>query len=135
MIKQLILAFLFCGFCLNQACLNHNGESVSWLLVLNTPGNVSKGHLYYDSTFTTTGFVFKKQRSDSPGNPIYNTLQTLNNEHVKLMAWNDQLPSGSSSLNKKKTITAHSKSVIAFDSESGIGVVIDHSMPKFPSID
>jgi len=124
MMRKLILAFLLCGFCLSQACINHKGQSVSWLLVINTPGSVSKGYLYFDSTFTTDKFLYYADKSDSAGNPLYNTLSTFNNKNIKLLAWNDQAPNGSASSTK-----AHSKSVIAFDSATNNGVVIVHSMP------
>jgi deoxyribonuclease-2 len=98
-------------------------------LLINTPGAVSKGYLYFDSTFTTDKFVYYAEKSDSIGNPLYNTLSSLNHKNVKLMAWNDQAPNGSASSTK-----AHAKSIIGFDSATSNGVVIDHSMPQFPAV-
>ena len=48
-----------------------------------------------------------------------------NLDHV---AWNDQHPNGS-----KSGVKAHAKTVVIFDQTSGNGIVIDHSMPKYPS--
>ena len=33
-----------------EGCLNHKKEEVDWFLILRTPGSISKGYLYYDST-------------------------------------------------------------------------------------
>ena len=50
-------------------------------------------------------------------------METL--DHV---AWNDQNPNGS-----KSSVKAHGKTVLMFDRETMEGVVIDHSMPKYPA--
>jgi hypothetical protein len=46
------------------------------------------------------------------------------------MAWNDQNPNGSTS-----SVKAHSKSLLAFDNVTKAGMMIVHSMPKFPSFE
>jgi hypothetical protein len=127
--KIILVLLLLYGLCVSQSCLNHQGQSVSWLLVINAPKSISSGYLYFDSTFTSDKFVLYKQGSDSAGNPIYNTLSSFNNRNVKWLAWNDQPPNGSSTSSK-----AHSKSVIAFDYISYDGVIIAHSLPSFPQI-
>jgi len=122
---KIILVLLLFGICLSQTCRNHQGQSVSWLLVINAPKSVSPGYLYFDSTFTSDKFMFYKQASDSAGNPIYNTLSSFNAQNVKWLAWNDQPPNGGSSSSTK----AHSKSIVAYDYVSYDGVIVVHSLP------
>lgn len=129
MLKKLLLGLILAGFCYNQTCLNQNGQAVSWFLQLHNPGSVSLGYFYYDSTFTNDQFLYSSQEPDSTGTALTRTITQLNNLGVKLLAWNDQTPSGSASSTK-----AHSKSLIGYDETTKQGVVIVHSMPEYPDI-
>lgn len=47
---------------------------------------------------------------------------------LQSVAWNDETPAG-----KTSSYKAHSKTVLAYNSESFEGFMIDHSIPKFPA--
>lgn len=47
--------------------------------------------------------------------------------NLETLAWNDEHPNGKSSSYK-----AHSKGVLAFNSDSQQGFFFDHSIPKYP---
>ena len=49
-------------------------------------------------------------------------------ENLDHIAWNDQNPNGSHS-----GVKAHSKTVLIFDKNTKKGIVVDHSMPKYPA--
>ena len=48
--------------------------------------------------------------------------------NLDYIAWNDQNPNGS-----KSGVRAHSKNLLIFDKETKNGIVIAHSMPRYPS--
>ena len=112
-----------------QYCLNHEGQAVDWLLLLHAPGSVSNGYLYFDSLSTQSRFTKFSQRPDSSGHPINRTLSQINTlTNLDWVAWNDQNPNGSTT-----SVKAHSKNVLVFDKTTKDGIVIVHSMPKYPA--
>lgn len=125
----IILTFLIV-LTFQQHCLNHNGDAVDWLVLLHTPKTVSSGYLYFDSLTQTSQFKKFSERPDSLDHPINRTLGQLNGQpHIKYIAWNDQNPNGSTT-----SVRAHSKNVLMFDERTKKGIVIVHSMPKYPPI-
>ena len=113
----------------SQYCLNHQGQAVDWMILLHAPATVSDGYLYFDSLTTQSRFSKFAQKPDSSGNPINRTLSQINNlNNLDWVAWNDQNPNGSTT-----SVKAHSKNLLVFDKTTKDGIVIIHSMPKFPS--
>jgi hypothetical protein len=121
-----ILLLVALGSC--QKCLNHAGKEVNWFVILITPGSVAESYHYYDSD-SRDSFTYHLGEPDQLRHPIYNTFNYLSNSTYEIIAWNDQLPNGSTSSAK-----AHSKTVIGYDLAAQTGIVIDHSMPLYPAI-
>lgn len=55
---RLLLVFVLAAVALAQSCRSPTNESVDWFLLLNAPGSLSEGYLYFDSQ--STGNVFAK---------------------------------------------------------------------------
>jgi hypothetical protein len=96
--------------------------------MLIVPNSLSKGYLYYDNTYKNASFSRNLNEPDTVASSSYQTFAQINDLAMEYIAWNDQLPNGSSSTTK-----AHSKTVAAFDSATNQGFVIVHSMPEYPS--
>jgi hypothetical protein len=114
----------------SQKCLNRDGKPVDWYLQLHLPASVDSGYLYFDSLSTQPQFEKVSSSPDSQGQPLFNTLSQISSlPNTDYIAWNDQNPNGSTS-----SVKAHSKSVLLFEKETNNGIVIVHSMPKYPAI-
>lgn len=125
---MLTVLLLLSTLALSQKCLNHAGKEVNWLVILKTPGATSPSYHYYDSD-TTDSFTYYASSPDQPNHPVYNTFNSLSNSEHGIIAWNDQLPNGSTSSTK-----AHSKTVIGYNITANSGIVAVHSMPLYPTI-
>lgn len=66
--------------------------------------------------------------ADSPDSAFFRTLDQINKLKLQYMAWNDQLPNGTTSSAK-----AHSKGVLALNQNSDTGFYFGHSIPLFPN--
>lgn len=129
MLKIIAFLGLIIIFANSQHCLNHEGNAVDWMVLLNAPGTVSEGYLYFDSLSTQSRFKKFSQRPDATGHPINRTLSQINEmTNLDWVAWNDQNPNGSTT-----SVKAHSKNVLVFDKTTKDGIVIVHSMPKYPA--
>ncbi len=107
------LALLLLGLIVlanSQPCLDINGNPVNWWVKLIYPGSVPGGFAYLDSSFAAPSFVNYQQEADSPGSPMYNTLNQINTMGLQTSAWNDEMPNGTTSSTK-----AHSKGVLAYN--------------------
>lgn len=128
-LKTLLSAiFLLSALALSQKCLNHAGKEVNWFVILRTPGVKNPSYHYYDNN-TRDSFAFYTSSPDQPNHPIYNTFTSLSKSDNQIIAWNDQIPNGSSSHTK-----AHSKTVIGYSLASNTGIVVVHSFPNYPTI-
>ncbi len=88
---------------------------------------MSKGYLYFDGD--STNFTVFEASPDVEGQPLFNTLNSISNADYEIIAWNDQLPNGSTSSSR-----AHSKTLVAYNEAENTGLLIDHSMPTYPDI-
>ena len=127
-----ITPLLLCLGCLlpialAQSCRNHLNQSVDWFVTLHMPNLTAPGYLYYDPSLST--FAIYGVGPDSPGHPLATTFSALNRPDHEVIAWNDQKPNGSQS-----SSLAHSKTLAVYNTISGEGVFIVHSMPKYPDI-
>jgi hypothetical protein len=95
--------------------------------MLIVPNSLSTGYLYYDNTYINSSFSRNLNEPDTVATSSYKTFVQINDLKMEFIAWNDQLPNGTSSTTK-----AHSKTVGAFDTVSDKGFVIVHSMPEYP---
>lgn len=127
-IKLLIITFTLLQILVSaQYCLNHEREAVGWFVILIPPQTVSKGYLYFDDD--STNFTIFEASPDVDGHPLFNTLNSISDSEYEIIAWNDQLPNGSTSSSR-----AHSKTVVAYNEAMGTGLFIDHSMPTYPDV-
>jgi len=99
------------------------------MVLLLAPATVSNGYLYFDSLNTQSRFRKFSQNPDSHGHPINQTLSQINTlANLEWVAWNDQNPNGSTT-----SVKAHSKTVLVLDKSTKNGIILAHSMPKFPA--
>lgn len=112
------------------SCLNNEGNPVDWWVVLKVPGDINKtGHGYYDSKMTTGRMLVYSNPADHQLTALWRTIDQINNAKMQLLAWNDEWPNGTVS-----SSAAHSKTLIAVLQSESHGIIIDHSIPKYPAI-
>lgn len=87
-LKLLLLACLI-ALSSSQPCLDINGNPVNWWVKLLFPGTVPGGYAYFDSSYSAPSFTIFQQEPDSPGTPMYNTLNQINTMNLQTSAWND----------------------------------------------
>lgn len=130
-IIALFITALLIASASSQQCLNAQGQTVDWWVILIYPGSVSTGYAYFDSTFTSSSFEMTIVEPDVAGTPLYNTLQQINILKMQAIAWNDEHPTTNDG--KNSTSKAHSKAVSAYDAGSNLGFLFDHSIPQYPA--
>lgn len=89
MTKITLVAIFLLVLANSQPCLDINGNPVNWWVKLIYPGTVPGGFSYFDSTYAAPSFVSYQQAADSPGTPLYNTLNQINTMGLQTSAWND----------------------------------------------
>lgn len=126
---KLFLLFAITIQVLSQNCIDNDGNSVSWWVMINTPKTTpTVEYLYFDSSFVDSSFsLFSTQPSDS-STALSRTLSQINTLSLHNVAWNDDKPNGPTS-----SSAAHSKTVIAHDPSKNKGFILDHSLPQYPS--
>lgn len=127
-LSTLLLITIFTQI-LSQKCIDNNGNNVSWWLMINTPKKTpSIQYLYFDSSFTTPNFSLYTDDPSSTNTALARTLTQINTLSLQTIAWNDDKPNGATS-----STSAHSKMVIAQNSDSSLGFILDHSLPEYPA--
>lgn len=124
---KLVLVLLLLTFTgSSQGCLNADGKEVSWWVILKAANGKKFG--YYDSTMKTGKFAYNPANVDEGDTALTHTLEEINNHEglLEYVAWNDQPPTMSGGAG------AHSKALIAFNSETKKGFLLDHSCPRYP---
>jgi len=124
----ILLLVALLAFANTQSCLDPNGNPVDWWVKLLYPGSVPGGFGYIDSTYTAPSFVLYPNEPDTPGTPLFRTLQQINDQNLQTAAWNDEMPNGTTSSTK-----AHSKGVLAFNNLTSQGFFLCHSIPQYPA--
>lgn len=87
--SSILLVLCFLALSNAQPCLDMNGNPVNWWVKLLFPGSVPGGYAYLDSTYSSPTFTLFQQEPDSPGTPLYNTLDQINSMGLQTSAWND----------------------------------------------
>ena len=87
--QSIILLLCLLAFANSQTCLDVNGNPVNWWAKLIFPGSVPGGYAYIDSSYSAPSFVVNQPEADSPGTPLYNTLNQINTMGLQTSAWND----------------------------------------------
>lgn len=123
----LFILFSLLFLSLGQQCRNRNNWRVDWWIILQFPDSVSTGYAYFDSRSAAPTLMTFAEEPDADGAPLSRTLDQIANLSMYTIAWNDQLPNGSSS-----TVRAHSKSIGAYDPKNEAGFFIVHSVPQYP---
>lgn len=133
MLGKITVLLLLVLTCNSQECINHKGEAVDWFVILTTPRSVAnirgnQGYHYFDSN-TVKGFKYYFGTPDAAHHPIYNTLKKLSHPNYEVIAWSDSPPNQTTN-----GVRAHSKTVVGYNLENQTGIVLVHSVPKFPYI-
>ena len=127
--KVLLLAFLLV-LTHTQQCYNANGVAVQWWVILKVPPKIgSYAYAYFDSNQQTNSFIIYDGPVDSGQTALTRTLESINLNNLSRIAWNDQIPNGTTS-----STSAHSKGTLAFDVDTQRGFLLSHSIPKYPNI-
>jgi hypothetical protein len=87
--QSIILLICLLGLANAQTCLDSNGNPVNWWAKLIFPGSLPGGYAYIDSSYSAPSFVINQPEADSPGSPLYNTLNQINIMGLQTSAWND----------------------------------------------
>jgi hypothetical protein len=111
-----------------RGCVGLGGREVAWWIQLIYPKKMGSGFGYFDSTFAAPSFVLSSDPADSEAAPLNLTLTQINTHGLQTIAWSDEMPNGTTSSTK-----AHSKAVLAFNTNYTEGFLLGHSIPLYPA--
>jgi deoxyribonuclease-2 len=108
------------------SCINSKGENVDWYIILSFPKTSNNGkatYAYFDNKSNDITYLPYQKTTYPP----LRLIKYFNNKRRKTsyIIWND----GASG---NTTTKAHSKGALLYNNTSG--VLLSHSMPKFPII-
>ncbi len=92
------------------------------------PDTVGTGYAYFDSRSAAPTLAVYTEEPDADGTPLSRTLEQIASLSMYSIAWNDQLPNGSTS-----SVKAHAKAIGAYDPKAESGFYIVHSVPEYPA--
>jgi len=112
-------------FLYGMQCQNEFGLNVDWFIAIRIQGS-GREYAILDS-------LRSQFRLSNEDEVLGRNFGLINPNSDSVIAWNDQPPEGTG--HTSSTTYAHSKGLMAVGANDDIGMIISHSIPKYPQID